>query len=431
MEKTRTEILPGVWLNHIQSEKFKTALMSVSLLTQLNRENATMNALIPFVLRRGCRSYPDMEKISARLDELYGAAIEPLIKRIGEIQLIGFISSFPEDKYVPAKESILEGVCSLMSELLLTPVTRGGLFLPSYVDSEKDKLADIIRGVINDKRSYALKRCVEEMCCFEDYAAGKLGCADDCSNIRHDKLTKHYHTVLQSSPIEIFYCGQASCSAVVSVLRDALCTMPRGEIDYDIGTEVRMNSVEDTPRYYEEKLDVGQGKLVLGFRLGECMEDPDRAAIQVFNAVYGSGVTSKLFMNVREKLSLCYYASSSVDTRKGILLVSSGIDFDKYDAAKAEILRQLDEVKCGNITDDELSFAKMNLISDCRAMLDSPDELESFIIGRAVDGDDTTPEEHAELINAVSKQDVIEIANSIELDLVYFLKGEDETDDND
>ena len=316
MEKTRSEILPGVWLTHIQSDKFKTALMSISLLTQLNRENASMNALIPFVLRRGCKLYPDMEQISARLDELYGAMTEPCVRRIGEIQVIGFVSSFPEDSYVPAEESILSGICNLMGELLLHPVTRGGLFLPVYVDSEKEKLADIIRSVINDKRSYATKRCIEEMCCFEDYAVGRYGSAEDCEEIRYDRLTKHYHTILRNSPIEIFYCGKASYEYVEQNLRDALCTLPRGEIDYDIGTDVRMNAVEDKPRYFEEKLDVGQGKLVLGYRLGECMEDPDKAAIQVFNAVYGAGVTSKLFMNVREKLSLCYYASSFADVRK-------------------------------------------------------------------------------------------------------------------
>ena len=432
MDRTRIEIMPGVWLNHTRSDKFKTSLMSISLLSQLCRENASMNALIPFVLRRGTRKYPDMEKLSCRLDELYGSAVEPFVRRIGEIQAVGFVASFPERSYLPDGANTLEGTCELLSELLLSPCTRGGLFLPQYVESERDKLIDIINSRINEKRGYALTRCIEEMCCFEDYSVGRYGSADDCRSINYKKLTKHYHSLLQSSPIEIFYCGRESCETVAEQLKESLCTLPRGEIDYDIGTDVRMNSVEENARYYEEKLDVTQGKLVIGFRLGDYMEDPSRAALQVFNAVYGSGVTSKLFMNVREKLSLCYYASSMVDTRKGLLLVSSGIEFDKFEEAKAEIMHQLDEIKAGNITDDELKYAKTGLISDCAALLDSQGEIETYTIGRVLDGDDCTPEEYAEQIEAVDKEEIIKIANSVECDMVYFLKGEgnDENDEN-
>ena len=429
--KSRIEIMPGVCLTHLQSDKFKTALISISMLSQLCRENASLNALVPFVLRRGTVKYSDMEKISCRLDELYGAEIEPIVRRVGEIQAVGFVASFPEGKYLPEGENVLGGVCSLLGEMLLSPVTHGGLFLPQYVDSERDKLVDIIRSRINDKRGYAVVRCMEEMCCYEDFAVGRFGSAEDCENINYKKLTKHYHNLIRNSPVEIFYCGKDDIDTVSSQLTEALITMPRGEIDYDIGTDVRMNAVEAEPRYYEEKLDVTQGKLVLGYRLGECMENPDKAAIIVFNAVFGSGVTSKLFVNVREKLSLCYYASSMTDSRKGIMIISSGIEFENFEAAKAEILHQLDEVKNGNITDDELKFAKAGLISECTAMLDAPGELESYTFGRTLDGDDCSPEEYAECIRNVTKEDVIKIANSVECDLIYFLKGEDTDDKED
>ena len=154
--------------------------------------------------------------------------------------------------------------------------------------------------------------------------------------------------------------------------------MTRGEINYDIGTDIRMNAVEDTVRSFTDEMAVTQGKLVLGYRLGECMEEPDIAALFVFNAVFGSGVTSKLFMNVREKLSLCYYAGSTVDTHKGLMLVSSGVDFDKADAAKAEIFAQLDAVKRGDITDEELDAARRSVASDLRSFLDSQGELEGL-----------------------------------------------------
>ena len=431
MEFNRTELMPGVFLSHLRSDKFKTACMSVTLLTQLRRETAAMNAVIPFVLNRGTTRYGDMEQLSRRMDELYGAAVEPVVRRIGEIQCIGFYGSFPEPDYLPGGEALLGDTCALMAQLLLDPATRGGLLLPQYVDSEREKLLDIIRSRMNDKRSYALTRCIEEMCCYEDFAVSRFGSESEAENIHYKKLTRHYRELIQTCPVEIFYCGKTDFKAVSAAMREAFSTMPRGEIDYDIGTDLRMNAVEDHIRFVEEEMDVTQGKLVLGFRLGECMEEPDIPALYVFNAVYGSGATSKLFMNVREKLSLCYYASSAVYLHKGIMLVSSGIEFDKLDAARDEILAQLDSVRRGEITDDELRSAKKSVASDLRAVQDSIGELEGFYLSQALDGLDYGPAELAALAEDVTKEDVQAIAKSIECDLIYFLKGSGEEDGSD
>lgn len=431
MEFNRNELMPGVFLSHLRSDKFKTACMSVTLLTQLRRETAAMNAVIPFVLNRGTTRYGDMEQLSRRMDELYGAAVEPVVRRIGEIQCIGFYGSFPEPDYLPGGEALLGDTCALMAQLLLDPATRGGLLLPQYVDSEREKLLDIIRSRMNEKRSYALTRCIEEMCCYEDFAVSRFGSESEAENIHYKKLTRHYRELIQTCPVEIFYCGKTDFKAVSAAMREAFSTMPRGEIDYDIGTDLRMNAVEDHVRFVEEEMDVTQGKLVLGFRLGECMEEPDIPALYVFNAVYGSGATSKLFMNVREKLSLCYYASSAVYLHKGIMLVSSGIEFDKLDAARDEILAQLDSVRRGEITDDELRSAKKSVASDLRAVQDSIGELEGFYLSQALDGLDYGPAELAALAEDVTKEDVQAIAKSIECDLIYFLKGSGEEDGSD
>lgn len=431
MEFNRTELMPGVFLSHLRSDKFKTACMSVTLLTQLRRETAAMNAVIPFVLNRGTTRYGDMEQLSRRMDELYGAAVEPVVRRIGEIQCIGFYGSFPEPDYLPGGEALLGDTCALMAQLLLDPATRGGLLLPQYVDSEREKLLDIIRSRMNDKRSYALTRCIEEMCCYEDFAVSRFGSESEAENIHYKKLTRHYRELIQTCPVEIFYCGKTDFKAVSAAMREAFSAMPRGEIDYDIGTDLRMNAVEDHIRFVEEEMDVTQGKLVLGFRLGECMEEPDIPALYVFNAVYGSGATSKLFMNVREKLSLCYYVSSAVYLHKGIMLVSSGIEFDKLDAARDEILAQLDSVRRGEITDDELRSAKKSVASDLRAVQDSIGELEGFYLSQALDGLDYGPAELAALAEDVTKEDVQAIAKSIECDLIYFLKGSGEEDGSD
>lgn len=426
MDISREEILPGVELTCLRSDKFKTACLSLSLLTQLKRETASMNALIPLVLRRGTTQYPDMEALSRKLDELYGTAIEPVVRRIGEIQCIGFYASIPEPDFLPGRQDVLCDTAELMGQLLLSPVTRGGLLLPDYVESEREKMAELIRSRVNDKRGYAMLRCMEEMCCYEDYAVSRFGSEADCESIHYQKLTRHYRSILQTSPVEIFYCGRADSRRVARVFRDALSMLPRGEIDYDIGTDVRMNAVEAQPRYVEEEMNVSQGKLVIGFRLGDVMEEPDIAAIYVFNSVFGSGSTSKLFVNVREKLQLCYYAGSSVDIHKGIMLVSSGIEFDKFDAAKAEILSQLDEMKNGNITDDELNAAKSGIASALRSGMDSQGELEGFFLSQTLAGLDYGPMELAQLVEEVTKDSVVSVAKSVECDLVYFLKGSGE-----
>ena len=429
----RTEILPGLTLNSVRSDKFKTSCMSISLLTQLSAETASMNALIPYVLRRGTAHYDNIEALSNRLDELYGTMIEPVIRRIGEIQCIGFFSSFPEAAWLPEGSSVLKDVVSLLAEMLLSPATRGGLLIRDYVDSEKEKLADLIRSRINDKRLYAKVRCLEEMCCYEDVAVGRLGSAEDCASIKYKKLTQQYHNLLQTSPVEIFYCGRESAETVSALLKEAFCTMPRGELNYDIGTDISMNSLDAEPRYHEDHLDVTQGKLVLGYRLGEIMENPDLPALMVFNAVYGSGVTSKLFNNVREKLSLCYYASSSLDRAKGLMFVNSGIEFDNFEIAKDEIIRQLDDVKNGAISDDELNWAKAGIISDLSSMLDSQYELEGFYFTNLVEGLEISPDELSYLVGEVTKEDVMAVAQSTELDMIYFLRndpdGESDEDD--
>lgn len=426
METVRKEILPGVWLTALENDKFKTGCLSISLLTQLDRETAAMNALIPYVLRRGSRNHTDMQALATELDGLYGSYIEPVVRKIGEIQCIGFLASFADDKYLPDGSGVFESIANLCGEILLAPCTKGGLLLPEYVDSEKEKLLDSIRSRLNDKRAWALHRLIEQMCCYEPFAVSRLGTEDTAENIYYQKLTKHYRSLIMTCPIEIFYCGSLGADTVAEKLSDAFSGMPRGEIDYDIGTDIRMNAVEESVREFTDELSVTQGKLVMGYRLGDCMEDPDIAALYVFNAVFGGCVTSKLFMNVREKLSLCYYASSLVDLHKGLMIVSSGVDFDKFGAAKDEICAQLEVIRRGEVTDDELLAAKKSVASDLRATLDSQYNLEGFYLANTIDGLDFDPEELAEAVECVELQAVVDIANSVVGDAVYYLRGNGE-----
>lgn len=431
MEQSRKEILPGVFLTCLKTEKFKTGLISLNLLTPLTRQDAAKNALIPSVLRRGCASCPDLDAVSARLDELYGARIEPAVRKKGEIQCLGFWADFADDRYLPAGgERLLEQVAVFMGELLLDPNTRGGLFLPEYVASEKEKLLQQIRGRVNDRIGYALFRLTELMCQTEAYAVDTLGGEEEAENIGYVALTKHYNELLSKCPVELFYCGSAGPERVEAAMRDALIALPRGEIDWELGTDIRMNALEDAPRRYTEALDVSQGKLAVGFRLGECMNDPDPAAIRVMNAVYGGDSSSKLFMNVRERMSLCYFASSFCNIAKGLMYVVSGVDFENFEPALTEILAQLDAVRRGEITDEEFSAARSGVVSGLLAAADSPGSLEEFWLGQNLLGLEYGPEEMAALAEEVTPGDVTAIAAGIECDAIYFLTGSESEDED-
>ena len=430
MEYTRAEIINGVWLTHIRSDKFKTACLSITLLTQLQRESAAMNALLPLVLRRGTARYTDMEAISRRMDELYGAAIEPVVRRIGEIQCLGFFASVPEEDYLPAGADTLRGTCELMGQMLLAPNTRGGLLLPDYVDSERDKLIEMIRARLNDKLSYSVSRCIEEMCCCENFAVSRFGDEESAAAIRYQKLTKQYRNLIQTSPIEIFYCGRAEEKRVESLLRDALSTLPRGEIDYDIGTDVRLNALEETPREYTEQMNVTQAKLVIGWRLGKAMDDPNPAALRLFASLFGGSTASKLFVNVREKLSLCYFASAVADVHKGVLLAYAGTEADNVGRAKEEIFAQLASIANGEITDEELSAARADVKSALKSALDVQGALEGFYLSAALDGADYSPEELSALVDDVTKEELVEIARGCECDMIYTLTGDGSEEDD-
>ena len=431
VRRTRSQIMPGVYLTCLQTDKFKTGLLSVNLLTRLSRDTASQNALIPSVLRRGTVRWPDMDALAARLDSLYGARLEPVARKMGEIQSIGFWADFVDDAYLPEGESagLLEDVAELMGQVLLSPNTRGGLLLPKYVDSEKEKLLEDIRARINDKIGYSRFRLTELMCAAEDYAVDVLGTEEEAQSIGYVALTRHYKELLATSPVEIFYCGTADSARVERAVTDALATLPRGELDMDLGTDVRMNALEEQVRYFVEDMDVTQGKLAIGYRLGDAMEDPDMAALRVMNTVFGAGASSKLFMNVREKLSLCYFASSGIDLMKGVMVVISGIEAENYDLAREEIARQLKAVQDGQITDEEMDAAKKGLVNDLLSAADSAGSLEAFWLNQNLLGLDYGPEELAALVEDVTRADVVKAAAGIECDAVYFIRPDQEDDD--
>ena len=422
---TKTKLFPGVCLTAVQTNKFKSSVLSVSLFTPLKKETASVNALVPSVLRRGTEEHPDMNCISAALDDLYGGSIEPLVRKKGETQCLSFVGSFLDDAYTLKGETILEFAANLLGELLLKPHTEDGVFAKSYVEGEKANLTDKIRAQINDKRTYATHRLIREMCAGEGYGVDKLGTEKAVSAVTPGSLWSAYQDLLQNAGVEIYYCGSAEADFVEDALKKAFAALPVNGDREEPNCEVRIHAA-DEPTVIEEAMDVTQGKLAMGFRTGgqTCWEE-DYPAMVMCNAVFGGTTLSKLFMNVREKLSLCYYASSMLDKMKGLVLVSSGIEFDKYQTARDEILSQLEAVRRGEIEDWELEGARRTLVGGHLATLDEQGRQEDFWLGQAVAGLEEGVEEIAARFETVTREQVAAAAQRLELDTIYFLKGKE------
>lgn len=420
------QILPGVRLTAVHTNKFKSSYFGITLLTALDREYAAENALIPWVLRRGSQSHPDMQALAAALDQLYGGVIEPVVTKKGETQCVGFAASFLDDAYALNGEPILEPAARLLGELLLRPCMENGMFKAEYVESERANLMDRIRAQMNDKRQYSMHRLAQEMCCDEAFGVDKLGDEEHARAITPASLWQRYQTLLSTARVELYYCGSARVERVEQALRNAFAALPVNDRREEPDCQVRTNVARDLPRNVEDRLDVTQGKLAMGFRTGgNCVWDEEYPALMLLNAVFGGTSMSKLFMNVREKLSLCYFASSMLEKFKGLMLVSSGIEFEKYQQARDEILAQLEACRRGEISADELEGARRIVVTALQTTLDSQSRMADYWLGQAVAGLEEGPEELARRVEQVCVEQVTQVAQRLQLDTIYFLNGKE------
>ena len=421
MFDNRREIMQDVFLTYLPAQRFKTSRMTVQLIAPLQRETAAANALRPAVLRRGTVRCPDMESLSAALDTLYGAQIDYTVRKKGERQCIGFVASVIDDAFAPTGEKLLEPVADLLGELFLDPVTRNGRFLAEYVESEKQNLIDAIRAIRNDKQDWADVRLMQEMCAGEPYGVLRLGNEESAARINNHKLFNHYQQLLATSRMELFYCGSASQERVQGALGRAFAALPRGVVAEE--EPICRVAAPQEPRYLTEEMDVTQGKLSMGWRCGT----DDIPAMIMANLIFGGTSNAKLFLNVREKLSLCYYASSSYARSKGIMTVSSGIETGNFQQAHDEILHQLELVKQGQWEEWELQGALATMCSSLTSLSDSQGALENYYLGQTATGAEDTPEDLMAALCQVTPERIQKAAQSCRLDTVFFLKGKEET----
>ena len=417
------DLMPGVTLRCCPDHRFKQGGLSLQMVRPMCREEAGLNALIPAILLRGSEKHPDLRSITLGLDELYGASVSTLVRRVGDYQTTGLFCGFMDDRYALPGDRVMEPMLAFLGELLLEPLLRDGAFLPEIVESEKKNLIATIESERNDKRTYAMGQLLRTMCKGDSFSVPRLGEKELVAAITPALAYDHYRRILRESRIELFYVGSAPASRVAELVRPVLEKIERNYVNLEAqlpfsGPEKGENLVE--------QMDVTQAKLCMGFVTPVTNRSDDFAAMQMFNTIFGAGMTSKLFMNVREKLSLCYSVGSAYYGSKGIVTVSAGIDAGQEEMARREILRQLDACRTGDITDEELGAAREAILSALRATHDSPGAIEGYYATAAISGMERTTEQYAEAVRAVTREQVAAAAATLTLHTTYFLKGVDE-----
>ena len=413
------ELLPGVTLRCCRAEKFKQGCLSLQFLRPMTAGEAALNALIPAVLLRGTANRPDLRAITQALDDLYGASVGTLVRRIGDYQTAGLYCGFIEDRYALEGDKILEPMIGLLLELLLEPVTEDGVFCREYVEGEKRNLIAAIESERNDKRAYAAGQMLRKMCAADSFGVPRLGEKAQVEAITAEAAWTHYRRLLEESPVEVFYVGTAEAETVAELLRSGLSVLRRCPMALPPQTPFRDAGGGD----YVEEMEIAQGKLSMGFTTPITNRCPQFAAMQVLNTLFGAGMTSKLFMNVRERMSLCYSIGSGYYGSKGILTVSAGIDSAKEPVVRAEVLNQLRQCQEGNITAEELNAAREAILSGLRGAYDSPGAIEGYESTAAIGGLLWTVEEYYRAVEAVTAADVVEAAKTVKLHTAFFLKG--------
>ncbi|MBE6561931.1 MAG: insulinase family protein [Ruminococcaceae bacterium] len=428
MAAQRIALAKDVYLNIIPCDTFKSNYLTMNFITPLQAETAAQRAMVPRVLRRGCAAYPDMGKLTERMQDLYNAAAgSPLVVKRGEMQLIGQSAGMLDNSVIPDGTDVFSGTLELFSDIWFAPLLEEGAFRADYTAGERNTLADAIRAKINNKNSYAPQRCYQEMCRGERFGVDGSGSLADVESTTPASVFAAYKDILTHMPCEIYYVGRGNTDKLENILRRAFAGVDRQDI---IPAQTEVIRRAESVREVVEEQPVAQSKLSLGFRTDTCEAEGSRPVMLMFNEIYGASPLSKLFMNVREKLSLCYYCSSGLEQIKGTMMVNCGIEAEKKEIAQAEILAQLDQIRDGKISDAELDGARKSLRCALTQIGDEPESMATWHLCRRLSGKEKlTLQEEIEQIESVSRDDIAAAAQRITLDTVYFMRGTQNTAD--
>ena len=422
MKYNEIDIKNGIKLHTIKTEKFKTNLIAVMLTTKLDRKNVTKNALIPAVLRRGTKFMQTQEEINKKMEDMYGASFDCGLDKTGDNQILKFYMETVNNEFLPQDaENMIKSSIEKIFEIIFNPYLENGVFKKEYVEQEKENIKQIIDGKIDSKARYALDRCIEEMYKNEPFGLYKFGYVEDLKDINEKNLYEYYLELIKTCKIDIYISGIVD-ENIQNIIKqnENIDKLQERKPDFKEFELVKKENEES--KEIQESMEVTQGKLILGLDVNILDKDA-RYKIMIYNSLLGGSANSKLFQNVREKASLAYTASSSYYRFKNNIFINCGIDIPNYQKALEIIKKQIEDMKNGDFTDEEIENAKNGIIASIKTIDDEQDTEITYYFGQELSGTKTSLEEYVKNIQKVSKSDVLEVAKQISINTIYFLKN--------
>ena len=423
MNYNKTKIKEGITIHNIKTNKFKTNLYAVFIAMPLDRETVTKNALLAAILRRGTNNIKSQDQISKKLEEMYGASFDCGIEKTGDNHIMKFYLEALNEKFLPTKEELTKQCVDLLFDIIFNPLVENNGFKSEYVESEKKNLKQIIESKIDDKRRYSFERCVEEMFKNEPYGLYRYGYVEDLESITPESLYQYYNQMINECKIDIFASGeieQEEINNIITSNKEIAKLKERNAKYVPYKEQATPKHIKDV-NVVEEHKQVGQGNLVIGLSANSNMENA-RYITSVYNAILGGGANSKLFQNVREKESLAYTAGSTYRRQKDAIFIRCGIEIANYDKALITIEKQIEDIKNGEFTDEDVNNSKELLISTIRSISAEQDAEITYYYGQELSEKFVSIDEYLEKINNVKKEDIKEVAKDIEVNTVYFLR---------
>lgn len=421
MEYKQTEIKKGIKLHTIKTEKFKTNLIAIMLTTKLNRENVTKNALVPAVLRRGTKNLTTQEEINKKLEEMYGASLDCGLDKTGDNQVLKFYIETVNDEFLPQEaENMLKTSLEKIFEFVFNPYLENGCFKKEYVEQEKENIKQIIDGKIDNKARYSLDRCIEEMYKDKPYGLYKYGYVEDMKNINEKNLYEYYQQLINECKIDIFVSGIID-EETENIIKnnENIIKLKDREPQYNEPEIIAKRTEKEND--IQESMDVTQGKIIIGMDL-DIDDDNLRFDVMIYNSIFGGSANSKLFQNVREKASLAYTASSSYYRFKNNIFINCGIEIKNYEKALEIIKQQIEDMKKGDFTDEEVENAKKGIIASIKTIDDEQDTEITYFFSQELSKSKCNIEQYMQRISEVTKDKVVDVANKVSINTVYFLK---------
>ncbi len=421
MEYKQTEIKKGIKLHTIKTEKFKTNLIAIMLTTKLNRENVTKNALVPAVLRRGTKNLTTQEEINKKLEEMYGASLDCGLDKTGDNQVLKFYIETVNDEFLPQEaENMLKTSLEKIFEFVFNPYLENGCFKKEYVEQEKENIKQIIDGKIDNKARYSLDRCIEKMYKGQPYGLYKYGYVEDMKDINEKNLYEYYQQLINECKIDIFVSGIID-EETENIIKnnENIIKLKDREPQYNEPEIIAKRTEKEND--VQESMDVTQGKLIIGMDL-DIDDDNSRFDIMIYNSIFGGSANSKLFQNVREKASLAYTASSSYYRFKNNIFINCGIEIKNYEKALEIIKQQIEDMKKGDFTDEEVENAKKGIIASIKTIDDEQDTEITYFFSQELSKSKCNIEQYMQRISEVTKDNVVDVANKVSINTVYFLK---------